>query len=258
MTKKYLSILFISIVSSINITGQTPKKQSPSNENTKKKDSLKIYNNQINGNNNTIVNGNVTKKYFIKNTKKNYIIYQEPSQKAITLYPKRKVKGDTIRISLGGFTCGYTKNTFDTQTGLLSNKYSCIKIGSEDLLKIKIKNNQLQLSAKIYDIDDKIVGELIENKFIANKINVFKIRKDSSSLEIIDQHDIPVLQMKFLDNNRIWVGGAIYTGTSAIIANGNSSMSLLKNGDPKKSKTENYLLFRESYISFGRQIKSIF
>ena len=57
---------------------------------------------------------------------------------------------------------------------------------------------------------ERIIAKIHGNEWVLNPNNYFRRNFDRSSLEVIDEYDIPVLQIEYLDEQRIKIGGIFY------------------------------------------------
>jgi len=65
----------------------------------------------------------------------------------------------------------------------------------------------LRVSAVVTDVDGKVVAEVLGTSWQVNPNNYFRLNFDKSAIEVIDQYDIPVLQVEYLTPNTVRVGG---------------------------------------------------
>jgi len=71
-------------------------------------------------------------------------------------------------------------------------------------------NNGLLISAIVHSLDGKIIAKIQDNEWVLNPNNYFRKNFDRSALEVIDEYDIPVLQIEYLDESRIKIGGIFH------------------------------------------------
>jgi len=71
-------------------------------------------------------------------------------------------------------------------------------------------NDGLLISAIVRSLDGKIVAKVQDNNWALNPNNYFRKNFDRSALEVIDEYDIPVLQVEYLDESKIEIGGIIH------------------------------------------------
>lgn len=116
-------------------------------------------------------------------------------------------------------------------------------------LLIEIINDSIFLSTKVYSFDEKIVAEVIRNKWIVNPNTYFKLLKNESALEVIDNYDVPIIQIKFIDINTIYFGGVF----RATFNDGSSQFALFSQNS---CRTFPYSL--DKYLEYGRGIPRIF
>jgi hypothetical protein len=68
----------------------------------------------------------------------------------------------------------------------------------------------LLISMVIQSSDGKITAKMIRNKWVINPNNRFRTNFDAHALEIIDDYDIPVLQIEYLDAVTVKIGGVFF------------------------------------------------
>ncbi len=91
-----------------------------------------------------------------------------------------------------------------------------IKIDEDQILQpfglnvpfsLRKNKNGLLISMIIYSLDSKVVAEIRDNKWVVNPNSYFRINFDKSALEVIDEYNIPVLQIVYLNINAVKIGG---------------------------------------------------
>lgn len=71
------------------------------------------------------------------------------------------------------------------------------------------KDGNLLVSCTVRDLDGKIVANMINNEWEINPNNFFKRNYDENGLEVIDQDGITKLQIDFIDDSILKIGGVI-------------------------------------------------
>ena len=84
-------------------------------------------------------------------------------------------------------------------------------IGLNVPFSIRSDSNGLLISAIVHSLDGKVIAKIYDNEWVLNQNNYFRKNFDSSALEVIDEYDIPVLQIEYLDESTIKIGGIFYT-----------------------------------------------
>jgi len=74
----------------------------------------------------------------------------------------------------------------------------------------RAKDGGLLISAIIHSLDGKVIAKIQNNNWVLNPNNYFRKNFDKSALEVIDEYDIPVLQVEYLDGNNIKMGGVFH------------------------------------------------
>jgi len=75
---------------------------------------------------------------------------------------------------------------------------------------IRRAKDGLLISAIVRSLDDKVVAKVQDNKWALNPNNYFRKNFDRSALEVIDEYDVPVLQVEYLDESKIKIGGIFH------------------------------------------------
>jgi len=117
----------------------------------------------------------------------------------------------------------YTGNDiFESNTGVGMDQRSqlyTIKLSEGEILQplgryapfsISKDSNGLLISAIVRSLDGRIVAKIHNNEWILNPNNYFRKNFDKSALEVIDEYDIPVLQIEYLSENQLKLGGIFY------------------------------------------------
>ena len=74
-------------------------------------------------------------------------------------------------------------------------------------LSIRKGASGLLVSAIIRSIEGDIVGRLQDNKWVSNPSDYFRINYDTSTLEVIGEYDVPLLQIEYLDGSTVTICG---------------------------------------------------
>ncbi len=95
-----------------------------------------------------------------------------------------------------------------------------VEISKIPLLKVTKNDNEIRISAKLFDEDGKIVAEITDNEFSINRNNFFeKKRPDRSSLIVRDQKGVEVLNVRYVNSSAIKVSGLFrYKDRSVMIS----------------------------------------
>jgi hypothetical protein len=115
------------------------------------------------------------------------------------------------------------------------------------LTLVKTKEG-LRISVKIISLDNKVVAKMINNQWVLNPNNYFRVYYDESALEIIDEYEIPILQIEYVDSDTIKVGG--------IFRAENDLVSKIDLDFPAKKDTEGGIIFwlpNKSIIIVGKE-----
>ena len=71
-------------------------------------------------------------------------------------------------------------------------------------------SNGLLISAVVRSLDGRIVAKIHDNEWVLNPNNYFRKNFDRYALEVIDEYDIPVLQIEYLSKSQVELGGIFY------------------------------------------------
>jgi len=133
---------------------------------------------------------------------------QDPSsQQAGTLKPKysRSYKtNNKVATSVG---MNQTSQLFTVQ---MDEGVIVQPLGRYAPFSIKRASDGLLISAIIHSLDGKVIAKIQNNEWVLNPNNYFQKNFDKSALEVIDEYDIPILQVEYIDKNRIKIGGIFH------------------------------------------------
>lgn len=132
-----------------------------------------------------------------------YIIAEELAIDG-TIYPENHQDTKTVTIYYGGNTFSFSRNNS------LENKdfYIPMKLDESDKDFIfRISEKGFFVSTIIRSFDMEIIAEIENNEWKLNPNNYFRRNYDESSLEVIDNYGIPVLQIENFNNEKIRING---------------------------------------------------
>jgi len=136
------------------------------------------------------------------------VIVPEPLSKQIgTLKPKypRINKSSGESYTSVGMDQSSQVFTFQMNEGVIVQP-----LGRYAPFSISKDKDGLLISAIVHSLDGKIIAKLENNDWVLNPNNYFRKNFDRSALEVIDEYDIPVLQVEYVDENRIRIGGIFH------------------------------------------------
>ena len=135
------------------------------------------------------------------------------------------------------------------------NNYLPVCGGDTSALLITWLDDNLRVDSKIYDIDGKLVAEIIDNEWQVNQNTSFKMNADESGLEVVDNYGVVALQIK-VEANTVQVNGMIHCDGLIL---GMNNRHMIQLPEPSASpNTPTYEEFKREYLRFGRNIKPIF
>jgi hypothetical protein len=129
------------------------------------------------------------------------------SQQVGTLKPKYSRTYKDSDESYSGVGIDQNSQIFVVQ---MSNGVVFQPLGRYAPFSIRKKNDELLISVIIHSLDGKVIAKIIDNEWELNPNNYFRKNFDRSALEVIDEYDIPVLQVEYLDEKRIKIGGIFH------------------------------------------------
>lgn len=132
---------------------------------------------------------------------------------------------DYFTILLGQETMVYsieTLRTNDTLNPILN------VFGIDFPFQILVKDKPL-ISTTLRSIDNKVIAVLDNNEWRINPNNYFDRNYDNSTLEIVDQYNIPVFRIELIDSLTIMVNGVFVNNRKILILT--DSVSTLSIGD---------------------------
>jgi hypothetical protein len=107
---------------------------------------------------------------------------------------------------------GSNKIQIDSRLLTKGNSFKPLEwgLGYDFPLSIKLnREGNILVDCNFKDLSGKIVAEMINNEWEINPNNFFKRNYDDHGVEIIDQEGIMKLQIDFIDNDKLKIGGII-------------------------------------------------
>jgi hypothetical protein len=133
--------------------------------------------------------------------------YMPLSRQAGTLKPRYPQSNKNTIESYTGVGTDQTSQIFTVQ---LSEGVVLQPLGRYAPFSISKDTNGLLISAVVRSLDGRIVAKIHNNEWVLNPNNYFRKNFDKSALEVIDEYDIPVLQIEYLTENHLKLGGIFY------------------------------------------------
>lgn len=168
--------------------------------------------------------------------------------------PKADELTGYFKVLLGGANMSYSMDYIkhNKEINPLKKAY-----GIDFPLKITFKDTPL-ISGTFKSWDSKVIAILENNEWKINPNNYFERNYNNSSLEIIDEYNIPILQVEYINEQVILLKGVFFQDEDLIIVN--DSSSILNNGNItfdmilKQGKTINKMFKYPSSTHFGEKI----
>jgi hypothetical protein len=92
-------------------------------------------------------------------------------------------------------------------TWLTNPKYILAQVNDEELLSIAKTPEGISVSAKVFSADNRIIAQIVDNKFYINRNNFFRKEQTPHSLIVYDEHADQVLNVNFLNSSAIRITG---------------------------------------------------
>lgn len=108
--------------------------------------------------------------------------------------------------------------------------------------------DRVLVSAQVTSIDGKVVADIKDNEWEINPNNYFKRTYSELGLEVTDNFNLPILQVKVIDENTVALHGVFISKTTVVVAteSGESVMSGLPSLDRIRDELQNLpRLFQE-------------
>jgi hypothetical protein len=187
-----------------------------------------------------------------------YIVSNYEQKKKIKEETRRGVlknrnnKGsDTFYVKMGGISCAWQRG--DLESGVVAP----IVCNTDSPISIKLANGKIVLSMKFYNIDNEIVGEIVNSEWLLNT-NFFKRNYDDYAIEVIDNYDVVVMQIR-LEDNKITINGIIHCSNLMFICNEDSMLQLDTNYKIEEMMKQRFgRSLKETYFDYGRKIQRLF
>jgi hypothetical protein len=85
---------------------------------------------------------------------------------------------------------------------------------------LKLVDGRILISTEIFDLENKIVAK-IENNDWKVPNNSMQINYDNIAFEVLDEYDLPRIQIEFVDSKTIFIGGLIYYQDNLLVITDN-------------------------------------
>jgi hypothetical protein len=93
-------------------------------------------------------------------------------------------------------------------------------LGFDYPFQIKLKGRKLLFSVDIKNADNETIATIVDNHWGVNnnKVIAHDRNYNSYALEVIDSHLLPVIQIHFTPENKLYVGGLFYVSNGIMLA----------------------------------------
>jgi hypothetical protein len=138
----------------------------------------------------------------------NFYSFAKDDNYAKTGVLKPRVKNSKVEIKYDIQIAKDTQVTFCVKD--IPDGYIWQPLGYNVPFSLKKYKTGLSVSAIIYSFDKTVIGKIKNNKWLVNPNNYFHMRQDASSLEILDKYFIPILQIEYVDEDAVRIGGIFH------------------------------------------------
>lgn len=112
-------------------------------------------------------------------------------------------------IHLGGSHA--ISNSQDLANGFDLISYLISFDGKRVPVQIKFVENRISVSANVTSIDGELVAWIYENNWkSSDSLSIGERNYNAYAFEVIDRYNVPLLQVKMVGSNEIYIGGLIY------------------------------------------------
>ena len=127
-----------------------------------------------------------------------------------------------IEIQIGGFHVITDMN----RLGEGFNLRQIIDVGSDYPFQIKLKDSRLLFSVDIKNANNETIATVLDNEWGVNynKVIAHDRNYNSYALEVIDSHLVPVIQIYFTPENKLYAGGVFYLSNGIMLATNDTTI----------------------------------
>jgi len=90
--------------------------------------------------------------------------------------------------------------------------------GSDYEITFRKGQDRVLVSAEVTSVDGRVVAEIKDNKWIVNRNNYFKKTSTERGLEVVDNYNLPILQVEVVDESTIAMCGVFVSKDMTIVA----------------------------------------
>jgi len=111
--------------------------------------------------------------------------------------------------------------------------------GSDYEITFRKGEDRVLVSAQVTSIDGKVVAEIKDNEWKINPNNYFKRTYSDRDLEVTDNFNLPILQVKMIDESTVALRGVFISKTMVVVASENGTS--IMGGSPSLDKIRDAL-----------------
>ncbi len=131
-----------------------------------------------------------------------------------------KILSEKIRILMGDFQVTLPRKSFEEGQEI----QKLISFNGNIPIIVKVKENKILITTKVFGQDGKVVAEIIDNEWRVNPNNYLKRNFDDHGFEVVDQYDITLLQVDYRNSQTIYIAGVFYSRGSIMILSQNGML----------------------------------
>jgi hypothetical protein len=121
-----------------------------------------------------------------------------------------------IEVQIGGF---HVHTTMDKLSeGFNLSRYVNLE-GYNYPFRIELKDGRFLASVEVLNANGEVVARIVDNQWVVNENTVIARDRNYNAyaFEVIDSNLVPVIQVIFAPQNKMYLGGLFYTPTSSIL-----------------------------------------
>lgn len=121
-----------------------------------------------------------------------------------------------IEIQIGGIHVITTVD--ELSEGFNLSRY--VNLGFEYPFQIELKDGKFLTSVKIWNADGEMIAKIVDNQWVVNDNTIITRGRNYNAyaFEVIDSDLVPVIQVVFAPENKMYLGGLFYVPTGECLS----------------------------------------
>lgn len=151
-----------------------------------------------------------------------------------------------IEIQVGGI---HVITTIDELSeGFNLTRY--VNLGFEYPFQIELKDGKFLTSVEIRNADGEMIAKIVDNQWVVNENKVIARDRNYNAyaFEVIDSDLVPVIQVFFTPQNKMYLGGLFYVPTGRMLVTPNSTILNPSSDDIKENIQPIFLYPSEEHL----------